>query len=109
MFVCCFGFQFLFKCKHKFYTLLPVVFLYFLNKQNSPTTNTPFKNNSSKIDELEKEPAYKRHGLDLEHQEHNYNPPKTVIETDENDDIKLKSNNSFLHDNVDQNNYIKII
>jgi cell division protein FtsZ len=63
--------------------------------------NYSFKNNSSKIDELEKEPAYKRHGLDLEHQEHNYNPPKTVIETDENDDIKLKSNNSFLHDNVD--------
>ena len=63
--------------------------------------NYSFKNNSSKIDELEKEPAYKRHGLDLEHQENNLNSPKTVVETDENDDIKLKSNNSFLHDNVD--------
>ena len=63
--------------------------------------NYSFKNNSSKIDDLEKEPAYKRHGLDLEHQEHNLNSPKTVVETDENDDIKLKSNNSFLHDNVD--------
>ena len=63
--------------------------------------NYSFENNSSKIDELEKQPAYKRNGLDLECQEHDQNIPKTVLETDENDDIKLKSNNSFLHDNVD--------
>ena len=62
--------------------------------------NYSFKNNSS-IDELEKEPAYKRYGLNLDESELIHNVPKTVIETDENDDITIKSNNSFLHDNVD--------
>ena len=51
------------------------------------------------IDEIERQPAYKRQGLDL-----NVNAPisrsKTAIKTDEND-IDFKSNNSFLHDNVD--------
>ena len=62
--------------------------------------NYSFKNNSS-IDELEKEPAYKRYGLNLDESELIHNVPKTVIETDENDDVTIKSNNSFLHDNVD--------
>ena len=63
--------------------------------------NYSFKNNSSKIDELEKEPAYKRYGLNLDESGLTKNLPKTVIETDENDDIRIKSNNSFLHDNAD--------
>ena len=62
--------------------------------------NYSFKNNSS-IDELEKEPAYKRYGLNLDESELIHNVPKTVIETDENEDVTIKSNNSFLHDNVD--------
>ena len=63
--------------------------------------NYSFKNILSNIDELEKEPAYKRYGLNIDESESSHNLPKIVIETDENDSVKLKSNNSFLHDNVD--------
>jgi cell division protein FtsZ len=63
--------------------------------------NYSFKNSSSKIDELENEPAYKRNGLNLDEPAMSQDAPKTTIETDENDEIQLKSNNSFLHDNVD--------
>ena len=63
--------------------------------------NYSFKNSSSKIDELENEPAYKRNGLNLDGPAMSQDVPKTTIETDENDEIQLKSNNSFLHDNVD--------
>ena len=63
--------------------------------------NYSFKNLSSKIDELEKEPAYKRHGLNIDNEGMSQKSQSTIVETDENDDIQLKSNNSFLHDNVD--------
>ena len=53
---------------------------------------------SKNIDEIERQPAYKRQGLDL-----SVNAPisrtKTAIQTGEN--LDFKSNNSFLHDNVD--------
>jgi len=62
-----------------------------------------YKFNTSKIEEYEKEPAYKRHGVELsdssllsEHQ-----VSRTSISSDDNDDIQVRSNNSFLHDNVD--------
>ena len=63
--------------------------------------NYSFKNNLNKIDDLEKEPAYKRHGLKLDQEDNTSNETKLIIETDDNDEIQLKSNNSFLHDNVD--------
>jgi cell division protein FtsZ len=63
--------------------------------------NYKFHNNPSRIEELEKEPAYKRLGVDLsENQNHNQNS-RMSLGTDSNDDIQLRSNNSFLHDNVD--------
>ncbi|HKK12536.1 MAG TPA: cell division protein FtsZ [Flavobacteriaceae bacterium] len=62
-----------------------------------------YKFNSSKIDEIEREPAYKRQGVDLEETPHSSetNVSRMSIDTDDNDDIKLRNNNSFLHDNVD--------
>lgn len=63
--------------------------------------NYSFKNNLNKIDDLEKEPAYKRHGLKLDQEDNTSTETKLIIETDDNDEIQLKSNNSFLHDNVD--------
>jgi len=62
--------------------------------------NYQFNDQMSKnIDEIERQPAYKRLGVDLNsntsHSEH-----KTAIQKD-NDELNLKSNNSFLHDNVD--------
>ncbi len=53
-----------------------------------------------RIDELEKQPAFKRKGLDLE-EDTSETPSRTSLETDSNDEIQLRSNNSFLHDNVD--------
>ncbi|AUS05947.1 cell division protein FtsZ [Pseudotamlana carrageenivorans] len=62
-----------------------------------------YKFNSSKIDDIEKVPAYKRQGVDLKAGKHSSetNMSRTSIGFDDNDDIKLRSNNSFLHDNVD--------
>jgi len=55
------------------------------------------------IDEIEKEPAYKRMGVELDDTLHSSETPqsRTTLDVDENDDIQLRSNNSFLHDNVD--------
>ena len=62
-----------------------------------------YKFNNSKIDDIEKEPAYKRHGIDLEEVSHSSenNESRLTLNLDENDDIQLRTNNSFLHDNVD--------
>ena len=63
--------------------------------------NYKFNNASSRVDELEKEPAYKRSGIDL-HSNSQYNSAsRTSIGMDSNQDPQLRSNNSFLHDNVD--------
>ena len=58
-------------------------------------------NTNSRIDEIEKQPAYKRMGVDLESPELNNNKSRMSIGTDSNDDPQLRSNNSYLHDNVD--------
>ncbi|MEY8850190.1 cell division protein FtsZ [Psychroserpens sp. XS_ASV72] len=62
-----------------------------------------YKFNTAKIDDIEKEPAYKRQGVNLEESQHSSetNASRTSVGTDDNDDIQLRSNNSFLHDNVD--------
>ena len=62
-----------------------------------------YKFNNAKIDEIEKEPAYKRQGVNLEDAQHSSETKasRMSVGTDENDDIQLRSNNSFLHDNVD--------
>jgi len=62
-----------------------------------------YKFNNAKIDDIEKEPAYKRQGIDLEDVDHSseINTSRLSVGLDENDDIQLRSNNSFLHDNVD--------
>ena len=63
--------------------------------------NYKFHNNPSKIEELEKEPAYKRNGVDLSNTTQADTNSRMSIGTDSNDDTQLRSNNSFLHDNVD--------
>ena len=62
-----------------------------------------YKFNKSKIDDIEKEPAYKRRGVELEDKNYSEenNISRTSITIDENDDTKIRKNNSFLHDNVD--------
>ncbi|MGB5434442.1 MAG: cell division protein FtsZ [Maribacter sp.] len=63
--------------------------------------NYKFQNNLSNIDEIEKEPAYKRHGVDLDENPVYKKVSRTTLSEDSNDEIQLRSNNSFLHDNVD--------
>ncbi len=58
-------------------------------------------NTNSRIDEIERQPAYKRMGVDLESPELNHTKSRMSLGTDSNDDPQLRSNNSFLHDNVD--------
>ena len=63
--------------------------------------NYKFHNNISKIDELEREPAYKRLGIDLSNTQSSNTNSRISVGTDSNDDLQLRSNNSYLHDNVD--------
>jgi cell division protein FtsZ len=52
-------------------------------------------------DELEKEPAYKRSGIELSKPQMNNINSRISVGMDSNDDLQLRSNNSYLHDNVD--------
>lgn len=63
--------------------------------------NYKFHNNVSKIDEYEREPAYKRLGIDISNAQSNNTNSRISVGTDSNNDLQLRSNNSFLHDNVD--------
>jgi cell division protein FtsZ len=64
--------------------------------------NYKFRNNAAQQDEIEKEPAYKRAGIKLD----NSSPgeeklSRTSLDSGDNDELDFRSNNSFLHDNVD--------
>lgn len=63
--------------------------------------NYKFQNNRNSIDEIEKQPAYKRQGVDLNDVPREQKVSRTSLGEDSNDDLQLRSNNSFLHDNVD--------
>ena len=70
------------------------------------TFNYKFSSQINKnIDEMENQPAYKRLGVDIKENSHssdnNQNKSRYTLGIDENDEIQLRSNNSFLHDNVD--------
>lgn len=69
-------------------------------KRKMKEFNYKFKNSPSRIDEIEKQPAYKRMGIDLNENKNESNISRTSVNTDE-DGIELRKNNSFLHDNVD--------
>ncbi|MBT7459019.1 MAG: cell division protein FtsZ [Flavobacteriaceae bacterium] len=53
---------------------------------------------TNRIDELEREPAYKRAQMDVNGEQ---NLSRMSVDMDTNDEIRLRTNNSFLHDNVD--------
>ena len=73
-----------------------------IRKRQMKEFNYKFNKKPSHIDEIEKQPAYKRMGIELDeisNQEANIS--RTSLNTDEENDIDLRTNNSFLHDNVD--------
>ena len=55
---------------------------------------------AKRISEMEKEPAFKRAGIDLEDVD-SVKTSRTSISEDSNGETNLRTNNSFLHDNVD--------
>ncbi len=64
--------------------------------------NYKFQHNRANIDEIEKQPAYKRQGVNLhENPDGAGKISRTTLSEDSNDELRLRSNNSFLHDNVD--------
>ncbi|UOX34331.1 cell division protein FtsZ [Flavobacterium sediminilitoris] len=71
-------------------------------KRKMKEFNYKFNNNASHIDEIEKQPAYKRMGIDVTSTPNTTsNQSRMSLGSDSNDDLQLRSNNSFLHDNVD--------
>ena len=72
-----------------------------MRKNNLRQFNHVFNNNFRNIDELEREPAYKRLNMELNEEDtHIRQQSRTSIQTDENG-LQIRTNNSFLHDNVD--------
>ena len=69
-------------------------------KEHLKAFNHKFMHQLKRVDDLEKQPAYKRQGLDLDANLPD-EPSRTTLDTDNNDDLQMRSNNSFLHDNVD--------
>ena len=69
-------------------------------KRKMKDFNYKFRNSASKIDDFEKQPAYKRAGIELDDVSSEVHLSRTSV-SDDDDEIELRSNNSFLHDNVD--------
>lgn len=71
-------------------------------KRKMKDFNYKFNNSNAYVDEIEKQPAYKRMGIDVTSTPSTSNNQSRIsLGTDSNDDMQLRSNNSFLHDNVD--------
>ena len=71
-----------------------------IRKEQLKQFNYKFKHQLQHIDDLENRPAFERKGLDLSETE-TPPPSRTSLSEDDNDELHLRSNNSFLHDNVD--------
>jgi cell division protein FtsZ len=72
-------------------------------KEKMKKFNYKFMNNvNQNLEDIENQPAYKRMGIDLqESNSSDVSQSRTTLGMDENDEIQLRTNNSFLHDNVD--------
>ena len=58
-------------------------------------------NQNSRVEDLEREPAYKRQEVQLDHPDNGLDASRTTLSMDSKDALQLRTNNSFLHDNVD--------
>lgn len=64
--------------------------------------NYRFKNNPNGLSEANNEPAYKRHGVDISNEKYSSKSNQSRFTLDEGENgLDIKTNNSFLHDNVD--------
>ena len=71
-----------------------------LRRENLKKYNYVFNDGNSSVEDLEKEPAYKRMGVQINNNINNEQvESKTVL--NENNEIEFPEPNSYLHDNVD--------
>ena len=71
------------------------------SKEELKKFNYSFQNNIKRINEMDKQPAYKRLGYNIDQKIENEKNSPLTLDKDKNDEVQLRSNNSFLHDNVD--------
>ena len=71
------------------------------SKEELKKFNYSFQNNIKRINEMDKQPAYKRLGYNIDPKIENEKNSPLTLDKDKNDEVQLRSNNSFLHDNVD--------
>ena len=71
-----------------------------LRRESLKKYNYVFKDGNSSVEDLEKEPAYKRMGIQIKNNINNHEvESKTVL--NENNEIEFPEQNTYLHDNVD--------
>ena len=71
------------------------------SKEELKKFNYSFQNSIKRINEKDKQPAYKRLGYNIDQNVENDKKSPLTLDKDKNDEVQLRSNNSFLHDNVD--------
>ena len=71
------------------------------SKEELKKFNYSFQNNLKRINEMDKQPAYKRLGYSIDQNIENEKNSPLTLDKDINDEVQLRSNNTFLHDNVD--------
>tara|TARA_E500000178_G_C17034327_1_gene762446 strand:- start:4158 stop:5945 length:1788 start_codon:yes stop_codon:yes gene_type:complete len=72
-----------------------------VRKQNLKKYNYIFKNNSSSIEDLEKIPAYKRMGIEIDNLKPNSEDVYSKTVLNEENKLEFPDVNTYLHDNVD--------
>ena len=71
-----------------------------LRRESLKKYNYVFKDGNSSVEDLEKEPAYKRMGIQIKNNINNHEvESKTML--NENNEIEFPEQNTYLHDNVD--------
>lgn len=58
-------------------------------------------NQNNRIEDMEREPAYKRQDIELTPPDNDTDASRTSLSMDSKDELQFRTNNSFLHDNVD--------
>jgi len=58
-------------------------------------------NQNTRVEDLEREPAYKRQEVELSAPENGGSASRTSLSVDSQNEVQIRTTNSFLHDNVD--------
>ena len=71
-----------------------------LRRESLKKYNYVFKDGNSSVEDLEKEPAYKRMGIQIKNNINNHEVESKIV-LNENNEIEFPEPNTYLHDNVD--------